>query len=163
MKRLAFAAGVTLVMTGRATSVEDVHHFSTRQVGNSITLLTSNSQIIVINADGTICVGPPPDATTDLGFATSISVLSTGGTDGASAAEEEFPLGGRNPNVLNTRDIIFQSCLAEARLGLTAEERKQHYKDTRDLIAKINAQSLEGSEVEDVAESGDQEISLPSD
>ncbi|MDX1571011.1 MAG: hypothetical protein R3200_11040, partial [Xanthomonadales bacterium] len=111
---------------------------------------------------GTICVGPPPDATADLGFAADVTVLGGGGTDSAGAGEEELPLGGRNPNVLITRDLIFQSCLAESRLGLDSDERKAHYKDLLDLLAKINAQSLEGSDVEEVGQSGDQSVVLPS-
>ncbi len=157
---LSFVAAAS-VLSGCVTSVDDIHHFSTQQVGSSLTMVTASSQIIVTNPDGTICVGPPPDATADLGFAASVSVLSGGGTDGGSAAEEELPLGGRNPNVLVTRDILFQSCLAEARLGLSEQERKDHYKATMELLAKVNSQSLEGSEVESESESGDQQFALP--
>lgn len=157
---LLFACSVAL-LSGCVSTVDDVHHFSTRDVGTSMTMVTSSSQIIITNPDGTHCVGPPPDATTDLGFSANVSVFSGGGSDGAGGGEEELPLGGRNPNVLITRDILFQSCLAEARLGLDSEERKAHYLATMDLIGKINAQSLEGSSVEDVDQSGDQEIDLP--
>ena len=78
-----------------------------------------------------------------------------------AAAEEELPLGGRNPNVLVTRDIIFQSCLAEALLGLNADELKAYYQAMMELLAKVNAQSLEGSRVENTGQSGDEQFDLP--
>lgn len=155
--------GAFVTVGGCATTVDDVHHYSTRDLGRSVTLVTASSQIIITNPDGTICVGPPPDATADLGFAANVSVLGTGGDSGGVAGgEEEIPLGGRNPNVLVTRDLMFQSCLAEVRLKLTADERKQHYAALLELIAKINADSLEGKDVENIGQSGEQVPNLPS-
>lgn len=136
------------LLGGCVSQVDDVHHYDTRSIGSSMTLLSSSSQIIITNADGTVCVGPPPDATADLGFSAGVSVFSGGGNDSAGGAEEEIPLGGRNPNVLVTRDILFQSCLAESRLDLNADERKAHFAATLQLVQQINAQSLEGEGVE---------------
>jgi len=154
--------GAFIALGGCATTVEDVHHYSTRDIGQSVTLMTASSQLIITNPDGTICVGPPPDATADLGFAADVSVLGTGGdSGGVSGGEEEIPLGGRNPNVLVTRDLLFQSCLAESRLKLSADERKQHYVALLELIARVNADSLEGKDVENVGQSGDQVPNIP--
>jgi hypothetical protein len=149
--------------SGCATMASDVHHFSTRRIGDSLTLLTSSSQIIVTNPDGSVCVGPPPDATADMGMAASVALIGGKGGDGVGSEEEELPLGGRNPNVLVTRDLLFQSCLAESRLALSSDERKAHYQALLDLLAKINSDSLEGKNVENVDESGDQNVALPSD
>jgi hypothetical protein len=63
--------------------------------------------------------------------------------------------------VLLSRDLIFQSCLAEARLGLNADERRAHYQALLDLLAKVNANSLEGKNIENENESGDQNVVLP--
>ena len=43
---------MTVLGSGCATMTSDVHHFSTRRIGDSLTLLTSSSQIIVTNPDG---------------------------------------------------------------------------------------------------------------
>jgi hypothetical protein len=56
-------------------------------------------------------------------------------------------------SVLVTRDLLFQSCLAESRLGLSGDERKARYQALLDPLAKINADSLEGKNVENVDES----------
>ena len=160
-KHLA-ASIAAVVVAGCATTVSDVHHYKTQQLGPSLSMVTSSSQIIVTNPDGSVCVGPPPDATADLGFSSNFSLLGGKGDDvGGGGGEEELPLGGRNPNVLITRDVLFQSCLAEARLGLSPDERKAHYQATMQLIATINAKTLDGNNIQSDAESANQRITVP--
>jgi hypothetical protein len=162
-RRAALAGIVTaaLLLSGCLRSVRDVHHYSTQQLGPSLSMVTASSQLIVTNADGSICVGPPPDATSDLGISASVSVLGGAEQGGAAGGEEELPLGGRNPNVLVTRDLLFQSCLAEARLNLSPEERKAHHAALMQLIAGINGHTLEGVDIQTDAESASQRVTLP--
>ena len=70
------------------------------------------------------------------------SGLTSGGTD------DEAYLGGRNPNVLISRDILLQSCLAETRLKLSNEERKALFSRTLDVIQAINSVPLDGASIE---------------
>jgi len=110
---------------------------------SEVKLIAAVGQPIVRNADGTLCYGPQPDATIDIdlsGNSISGSLLS--------ATDDEKGLGGRNPNVLITRDILFQSCLAEARLKLSDVERKELFLKTLDVIQAMNSVSLDGESIE---------------
>ena len=147
------------MLSGCVSTVDDVHHFETKKLGESLTLIAGGAQLIVSNSDGTVCFGPPPDATTDLGMAANVSILSGGGSDSVTGGEEEIPLGGRNPNVLITRDLLFQSCLAEARFELTREERIEHFSRTLKVIQALNGQSLEGVSVE--SNNVEDDVNLP--
>jgi len=160
MKTLYAAASLLALsqLLGCTTTVDDVHHFATQNIGTSLTMVTSSSQLIITNPDGSICVGPPPDATADMGFSAGVSVFSGAGTDGASGNEEEVPLGGRTANVLVTRDMLFQSCLAEARLNLTPDERKAHHQALLDALVKINSQTLDGEERGESSQVGDETV-----
>lgn len=50
---------------------------------------------------------------------------------------------------------------AEARLGLDADERKAHYQGLLQLIATINAKTLDGNDIQSDAESANQRITVP--
>ena len=161
MRAQLIATAVVMLLTGCATSVDDVHHYSTRQLGPSLSMVTSSSQLVVTNADGSVCVGPPPDATADLGFSANVALVGGAQDGSAGGGEEELPLGGRNPNVLITRDLLFQSCLAEARLKLSPDERKAHYQNLLQVITAINAKTLDGAAIQSDAESANQRITVP--
>lgn len=140
-------ASMALLITSGCTTMADVYHQADNDMPQGIRLISPTAQIIVNNGDGTVCFGPPADATIDLdGSASS-------GTFRAGASDDEIPLGGRNPNVLVTRDILFQACLAESRLGLSKNERKALFQNVLDLIRDINAQTLEGDSVTTDADS----------
>ena len=114
---------------------------------SEVTLIAAVAQPIVKNSDGTICYGPQPDGTINKSlFGGGTNGMTLGGTD------DEAYLGGRNPNVLISRDILFQSCLAETRLQLSDEERKALFSRTLDVIQAINSASLDGTSIE--ADSG---------
>ena len=120
-----------------------VMHEQDLSLESEVKLIAAVGQPIVRNADGTLCYGPQPDATIDRdlsGNRTSGSLLS--------ATDDEKGLGGRNPNVLITRDILFQSCLAEARLKLSDAERKELFLKTLDVIQAMNSVSLDGESIE---------------
>ena len=120
-----------------------VMHEQDLSLESEVKLIAAVGQPIVRNADGTLCYGPQPDATIDIdlsGNSISGSLLS--------ATDDEKGLGGRNPNVLITRDILFQSCLAEARLKLSDVERKELFLKTLDVIQAMNSVSLDGESIE---------------
>ncbi|MEM9300983.1 MAG: hypothetical protein AAGE01_02670 [Pseudomonadota bacterium] len=143
MKQSTLLLAVSLT-AGCATTIEDVHHFEDQSLQRDLTMITSSTQLIIRNPNGTVCVGPPPDAGSDLAYGASVSIVSSG-SGGGSAGDDEMSLGGRNPNVLITRDIFFQGCLAEARLELSKAERRKLFGQILDAVTKINAQSLEGA------------------
>lgn len=149
MKHIASA--VVLLIAG-CTTAADVHHQADNDVPQGIRLMSSTAQIIVNNGDGTVCFGPPADATIDLDGSTSFRGFNFG------AGDNEIPLGGRNPNVLVTRDILFQACLAESRMGLSKNERKALFNQVLQTLGDINAQTLEGGNVSSDADSGSQVI-----
>lgn len=149
MKYISTLAVVSIV---GCTSTADVHHQADGNIPNGIRLMSSTAQIIVNNGDGTVCYGPPADATIDLDASTSFKGLQLG------AGDNEIPLGGRNPNVLLTRDILFQACLAESRMDLSKNERKALFNSVLKTISDINTQTLEGESVSTDADSGSQVI-----
>jgi hypothetical protein len=108
-----------------------------------VTLLGAGGLPIVRNPDGTVCYGPMPDVSLDEDASGVFSSFSL--NDG----QIETALGGRNPNVLVTRDIFFQACLAESRLNMTRQERVQLFRKTLDAVVQINSQSLDGEAVTD--------------
>ena len=120
-----------------------VMHETDLSLESEVTLISAVGQPIVKNSDGTICYGPQPDGTIN-------KSLSGAGTSGltAGATDDEAYLGGRNPNVLISRDILFQSCLAETRLKLSNEERKALFSRTLDVIQAINSVPLDGASIE---------------
>lgn len=152
-RKQALLAFSLIALTGCvSTDTDPVRHHHV-QLGQEVTLIGSSGRPIVKNPDGSVCYGPMPDAGLDRGEAVGFRLASAG--DG----EAEVPLGGRNPNVLITRDIFFQTCLAEARLNMTREERLELLNKTLDIIVQINAQSLEGEAVKSDAPDG--KVTLP--
>lgn len=150
MKPIIFmvaAVGVT-----GCTTAADVFHQDDSELPTGMRLMSSTAQLVVNNGDGTLCYGPPADATIDLDGSASAKGVKIG------AGDNEIPLGGRNPNVLITRDLLFQACLAEARMGLTKAERKKLFGEVLNAITEVNAQSLEGDSVSSDSDSGSQVI-----
>lgn len=146
-----FTFGVALVLLGGCANI-DVHHREAGSLSSDLTLVGPSSQPIVRNPDGTLCYGPQPDSSIDESAGGALKWFSFGDNS------DELPLGGRNPNVLVTRDVLFQSCLAETRLKLDREERIELFYKTLDVIQGINAKTLEGAAVTSDANSGSQNI-----
>lgn len=145
------ALGLALVLLGGCANI-DVHHRDGGSLSSELTLVGPSSQPVVRNSDGTLCYGPQPDASIDASAGGALKWFSFGDNS------DELPLGGRNPNVLVTRDILFQSCLAETRLKLDREERIKLFYKTLDVIQGINAKTLDGAGVTSDANSGSQNI-----
>ena len=142
----ALPGGLLFIL--QACTAGDVFHQANRSVTTDLTLLGATAQPIVRNPDGTICYGPPPDATIDEDVASAMPSFSVG------VGDNEIPIGGRNPNVLITRDIFFQACLAEARLQLTPAERKKLFYKVLETVQTVNSATLEGAYVTSDATSG---------
>ena len=138
-----------------ACTAGDVHHRAEANISSDATFLSSTAQPIIRNADGSICYGPQPDSTVDDDTSMGTQCIGLGGSD------NEIPLGGRNPNVLITRDIFFQACLAEARLNLNGAQRVDLFNRTLDLVRAVNTASLDGASVSSDSDSGDQQIYSP--
>lgn len=133
---------ISLGLIGCAENL-DVMHQSDLNLESEVTLIAPVAQPIVKNPDGTYCYGPQPDGAINISRSgTGINVGTVTGVD------DEAYLGGRNPNVLISRDLLFQSCLAEARLKLSNEERKALFSRTLDIIQAINSESLDGEAIE---------------
>jgi len=145
------AFGMPLALLGGCGNI-DVHHRESGMLAPGLTLVGPSSQPIVRNEDGTICYGPPPDASIDEQAGGAVKWFSFGDNN------DELPLGGRNPNVLITRDLLFQSCLAESRLKLNNEQRIKLFYKTLAIVQSINGKSLDGNAVTTNADSGSQTI-----
>lgn len=151
MKRLAVVASVFL-MSACTQQDTDIHRLQIQQITgtNSVYMVGPSTQMVVQRANGDLCFGPAPDAAPERGTAFSLQLpLTVSSTDSESGStiNDDLPLGGRNPNALITRDILFHACLAETRLKLSTEERRAHWKETIDAIIKINGQSLDGASI----------------
>jgi hypothetical protein len=122
-----------------------------------ITLTGSSSRYIVKNKDGSFCFGPPPDAAfTDSmsgsmgGLAITLfdnSTSNSGSSNAIGDAHQRTSLGGRNPNVLITREILFETCLLMEKANLTSAQMIDLYKTTLDTIVKLNDKSLDGNAI----------------
>ena len=135
-----------LVAFGLSGCAEDlsVMHETKVDLESDLTIIGSGALPIVKNVDGTYCFGPQPDSSI------SLDLSAQSGTSPLSSVtdnDNESSLGGRNPNVLITRDLLFQSCLAESRLKLSKKERKELFEKTLSVIQAINGRSVEGSSV----------------
>jgi hypothetical protein len=123
------------------------------QSNGSITLSGSSSRYIIKNKDGSYCFSPAPDAaftdsTSDGLELTLVKVGdSSSNSDTIADAHQRMSLGGRNPNVLITRDILFETCLLIGRAGLNASQMLDVYKSSLDTITQINKQSLDGAAI----------------
>lgn len=143
---------LALIGAAGCSNEADVYHQADSEIPSGIKLMSSTAQLVVNNGDGTVCYGPPADATIDLTGSASSKGLKIG------VGDDEIPLGGRNPNVLLTRDLLFQACLAEARMGLTKAERKKLFSEVLKVVTDVNAQSLEGENISSDSDSGSQVI-----
>lgn len=152
IKTASLLATLTTLAGCATPAVVDVHHKSDRTISSELTLLGPSSQPIVRNPDGTVCYGPQPDASIDVADGVGVSALAYGDES------VELPLGGRNPNVLISRDIFFQTCLAESRLDLSREERIKLFYRALDMVEKVNAGSLDGASITTDADSAKQTI-----
>ena len=150
MKRLAACAlGFTL---SACASQVDLHRLQINKITKSdeIYMIGPSTQLVVQRRDGRLCFGPAPDAAPekDTSFTLALPLtVNTSDNESGSRVSEELPLGGRNPNVLITRDLLFHSCLIESQLNLSADELREFWKSTLDAIVKINGQSLDGASI----------------
>jgi hypothetical protein len=121
----------------------------------AITLAGASSRYIVTNKDGSFCFGPSPDAAftdsmgANLGLGFTLIDMSKNGesSDSIDDAHIRSGLGGRNPNVLISREILFETCLLIERAKLSPSQMVELYKTTLDAIVKINQVPLDGAAI----------------
>jgi hypothetical protein len=141
-----------LILTACSHAPQPGHELGATNPTSEMTLLGASSRIVIRNADGSLCVGPPPDAafsdskSNDLGV-TLVNVDNSETNDSVSNAHARLPLGGRNPNVLVTRDLLFEACLFSQRANLSQEQQLKLYRETLYTIQKVNNGSLDGAAV----------------
>jgi hypothetical protein len=148
---------VALAFTGCATAPQVGHEVSSVKPDpkneGAITLTGSSSRYIVKNKDGSFCFGPPPDAsfTDSMGASFGLTLVDTSKNDGSSDAlddaHQRLSLGGRNPNVLISREILFETCLLMEKAKLNPEQMLDLYNKTIDAIVKINSKTLDGDKI----------------
>jgi energy-coupling factor transporter ATP-binding protein EcfA2 len=146
---------IIFVLTGCSAMKPQVGHevssVEPAQEG-TITLAGASSRYIVKNKDGSFCFGPSPDATftdsmgTSLGL-TLVDTSTSSSSDSMEDAHSRSGLGGRNPNVLITREILFETCLLVERAKLSPSQMVELYKTTLDAIVKINQRTLDGAAI----------------
>ncbi|GAB55696.1 hypothetical protein GPUN_1579 [Glaciecola punicea ACAM 611] len=152
--------GLLFIISGCITTPQIGHEVSSIRAdpkNEGITLTGSSSRYIVKNKDGSFCFGPPPDAAfTDSmsgsmgGLALTLfdnSTVNSSSSDALADAHQRVGLGGRNPNVLISREILFESCLLMEKANLTSAQMIDLYKITLDAIVQINAKSLDGNSI----------------
>lgn len=93
-----------------------------------------------------ICAEPMPDAAFDQEEEADwdLSFISFGGDEKGEeeSASVEAGLGGRSPNVLITREILFRYCEFISNVEFTSKEKAEMFKDVLDSLVKINQVSL---------------------
>jgi hypothetical protein len=152
--------GLLFIISGCITTPQIGHEVSSIRAdpkNEGITLTGSSSRYIVKNKDGSFCFGPPPDAAFTDSMSGSIgglaltlfdnSTVNPGSSDALADAHQRVGLGGRNPNVLISREILFESCLLMEKANLTSAQMIDLYKTTLDAIVQINAKSLDGDSI----------------
>lgn len=152
--------GLLFIISGCITTPQIGHEVSSIRAdpkNEGITLTGSSSRYIVKNKDGSFCFGPPPDAAfTDSmsgsmgGLALTLfdnSSVNSSSSNALADAHQRVGLGGRNPNVLISREILFESCLLMEKANLTSAQMIDLYKTTLDAIVQINAKSLDGNSI----------------
>lgn len=83
------------------------------------------------------CRAPSPDVSITASEGVSLSALRQGVSEDASKGA--LSLGGRDPAVLITRELMYRACEASNNLNLGADESLKFYRDVMDVIAKISA------------------------
>jgi len=95
------------------------------------------------------CRAPSPDVSITSSEGVSFSGLPIGGTGGGvgeDSAQGAVTLGGRDPAVLITRELMYRACELANNLKLSEKETLKLYRDTLDAIVKISgAQTGAGS------------------
>jgi hypothetical protein len=135
-----------------ATDPKSGHEVTQINRVGDLSLVGASSRLVVKNSNGSHCFGPPPDAafSDSMGMGVNISMLNFGDdttSDSFDDAHIRNNLGGRNPNVLITRELLFEACLLADRAGLTPSQMVEIYKATLSTIEKINSQSLDGENI----------------
>ncbi len=156
-KKNLFFSHLILVLSGCVAGPQVGHEVSSvipdPKNEGAITLVGSSSRYVVKNKDGSFCFGPPPDAafTDSMGASIGMTLVDVSKNEGSSDALEDAHqrsgLGGRNPNVLISREILFELCLLQERADLTSDQMVGLYETTLDAIVKINANSLDGDNI----------------
>jgi hypothetical protein len=119
--------------------------------GTDLTALTAGAgtRAILVRTDTGrpyICDDPGPDAAlnefADSGF--SISLIKVGDTgDGQNSNSiGEAGLGGRSPNVLITRELLYRFCEFAGNTTLTDDQRIALYQATLNAVVSINQTNL---------------------
>ena len=151
LKSACIATSIAFI-TGCNSTPQAGHEIGATNPTSAMTLLGASSRLVIKNADGTLCVGPPPDAafsdskSDSLGI-TLVNYDNSQTSDSIGNAHARLPLGGRNPNVLVTRDLLFEACLFAQRAKLNQEQQLKLYRETLYTIQQVNNGSLDGSSV----------------
>jgi hypothetical protein len=111
----------------------------------SVSSATRHTMVAPADSKNYSCAEPPPDAAfaddDDLSF--GLSFLNFGSTPTSGRiAQEQAGLGGRSPNVLMVREMLFRMCEFFINSKLTPEQKVDLYKATLDAVAKVGVAPL---------------------
>ena len=120
---------------------------------HSTTAAVSSTVVRAVGDNRIICAQPQPDASISEseGASVSIALAKVSGDEQASeqSGENENSLGGRDPNVLITRELLFRQCEFLGNSNLTDQQKIDLYNATLSAIVTINQAALgDGTEVE---------------
>jgi len=140
----------TVLLTACAGDPRSGHEITPLVQTQDISLVGASSRAVVKTKNGSYCFGPSPDAafndTMGMGFNLELLTFGDDNTDDSfDDAHLRNNLGGRNPNVLITRELLFEACIMGDRANLTQQQMIDIYKATLGTIEKINSQSLDGA------------------
>lgn len=95
------------------------------------------------------CYAPPPDAIQEGGGGLSLSLPSVAGQSSASGSSstqiEGLSLGGRNPAILITREIMYRTCEFSNNFGLAKDEAKEFYLKNLDFLKAVLPSQVESA------------------
>lgn len=146
--RFALSGALALALTGCAAISPPPEGKLFERAGVSMVVAPANSRETYFSdpkSQERHCRAPSPDVsiTASEGFSVSGALPTpTGGKDAGvsdAATQGALSLGGRNPAVLITRELMYRACELSNNLNLSAAETLKLYRDVMNVIVQLSS------------------------
>ncbi len=112
--------------------------------GVDIVTTSASRQMVMIKSDSSTeryCRGPEPDSSLAVGGGMTLSMPLASGMKsfGGEKHQESTALGGRNPAVLITRELLYRACELSMNLNADAASTLSIYREFLDIAQRIAA------------------------
>ena len=135
---------LAVILISGCSSLPPTAHFSIERNGIDMVTTTSDLQSTFFKDERInerLCASRPSDVADTRSEGTSLSLSAVGLSEGVGAKDSQgaISLGGRNPEVLITREILYRACEFTLNHNTTVEQSIQVYKILLDAVVKISA------------------------